>query len=132
MRLLRPYTFFIPKWDLEGPSATPAGAVGVTYARAGSDGGCEPPRPTYDRLGVIAGRSAILLSGTVAIALLMGEPASPISINDQVAAAAGGIANYYDGSNQFPNVVSLFRGGSLCTGSFINPRTILTAIASDT
>jgi hypothetical protein len=37
-----------------------------------------------------------------------------------VAAAAGGIANYYDAGNQFPNVASLFgvRGpetGSQCT-----------------
>src|SRR5262249_13116128 len=29
--------------------------------------------------------------------------------------------------NQFPNVVSLFSGGSFCTGSLINSRTILTA-----
>src|SRR5262249_4076335 len=49
------------------------------------------------------------------------------TINDQVAAAAGGIANYFDAGNQFPNVVSLFNGGSFCTGSLINSRTILTA-----
>src|SRR5262249_41180121 len=48
-------------------------------------------------------------------------------VNDQVAAAVGGIANYYDAGNQFPNVVSLFSGGSFCTGSLINSRTILTA-----
>ena len=82
--------------------------MGVTYARAGSNGGCEPPRSSYRRLGVIARRSAILLSGTAAIALSIAQPASAISINDQVAAAAGGIANYYDAGNQFPNVVSLF------------------------
>jgi trypsin len=40
---------------------------------------------------------------------------------------AGGIANYFDAGNQFPNVVSLFSGGSFCTGSLINSRTILTA-----
>src|SRR5262245_49723649 len=57
--------------------------------------------------------------------MLAGEPARAISINDQVAAAAGGIANYFDAGNQFPNVVSLFSGG--CTGSLINSRTILTA-----
>ena len=101
--------------------------MGVTYACAGSNGGCEPPRPAYGRLGVIARRSAILLSGTAAVALSMAQPASAISINDQVAAAAGGIANYYDAGNQFPNVVSLFSGGSFCTGSLINSRTILTA-----
>ena len=101
--------------------------MGVTYARAGSDGGCEPPRPSRGRLGLIACRSAILLSGTAAIAFSMAQPASAISINDQVAAAAGGIANYYDAGNQFPNVVSLFSGGSFCTGSLINSRTVLTA-----
>src|ERR1700736_6328590 len=34
---------------------------------------------------------------------------------------------HYDAGNQFPNVVSLFSGGSFCTGSLINSRTILTA-----
>jgi outer membrane autotransporter protein len=77
---------------------------------------------------VIARRAAILLSGTAAIALSMAQPASAISINDQVAAAAGGIANYFDAGNQFPNVVSLVdAAGSFCTGSLINSRTILTA-----
>ena len=62
------------------------------------------------------------------MALSITQPASAISINDQVAAAAGGIANYYDAGNQFPNVVSLFNAaGSFCTGSLINSRTILTA-----
>jgi len=74
--------------------------VGVTCC-AWSNGGCEPPRPAYDRLGVIARRSAILLSGTAAIALSIAQPASAISINDPVAAAAGGIANYYDSTNQW-------------------------------
>jgi outer membrane autotransporter protein len=109
--------------------------MGVAYARAGSNGGCEPSRSSYRRLGVIARRSAILLSGTAAIALTLVKPASAIVINDQVAAAAGGIANYYDAGNQFPNVVSLFSTGvpgvttpgSQCTGSLINSRTILTA-----
>src|SRR4249920_532960 len=102
--------------------------MGVTCACAGNNGGGEPPRPAYGRLGVIARRSAILLSGTAAIALSMAQPASAISINDQVAAAAGGIANYYDAGNQFPNVVSLVNAvGSFCTGSLINSRTILTA-----
>jgi secreted trypsin-like serine protease len=62
------------------------------------------------------------------MALSINQPASAISINDQVAAAAGGIANYYDAGNQFPNVVSLVNAaGSFCTGSLINSRTILTA-----
>ena len=106
--------------------------MSVTYARGGSNGGCESPRPS---LGVIARRSASLLSGTAAIALSIAQPASAISINDQVAAAAGGIANYFDAGNQFPNVVSLFSENfpgfptptSFCTGSLINSRTILTA-----
>ena len=102
--------------------------MGVTYARAGSNGGCEPPTSPDRRWGAIARRSAILLSGTAAIALSIAQPASAISINDQVAAAAGGIANYFDAGNQFPNVVSLVDAvGSFCTGSLINSRTILTA-----
>src|SRR5262249_15193799 len=75
-------------------------------------------------LGAIVRRSAILLSGTAAVALSMGQPASAIVINDQEAAAVGGIANYYDQNNQFPNVGSLNSG---CTGSLINSRTVLTA-----
>ena len=91
-------------------------------------GGCEPPTSSARRWGAIARRSAILLGGTAAMALSIAQPASAISINDQVAAAAGGIANYYDAGNQFPNVVSLFNAaGSFCTGSLINSRTILTA-----
>src|SRR5262249_7232934 len=90
-------------------------------------GACRPSALSDKRLGAIARRSAILLSGTAAIALAIPQPAAAISINDQVAAAAGGIANYFDAGNQFPNVVSLFNGGSFCTGSLINSRTILTA-----
>ena len=71
-----------------------------------------------------------LLSGTATLALAIAQPAGAIVINDQVAAAAGGIANYYDAGNQFPNVVSLFsstQNSSSCTGSLVNSRTILTA-----
>ena len=98
-------------------------------ARGGSEaGGREPATSSVRRSGTIARRSAILLGGTAAIALSIAQPASAISINDQVAAAAGGIANYYDAGNQFPNVVSLVNAvGSFCTGSLINSRTILTA-----
>jgi len=103
----------------------------VKPARGGSNaGGCELPTSPDRCSGAIARRSAILLSGTAAIALSIAQPAGAITINDQVA-AAGGIANYYDAGNQFPNVVSLFREnfgvGSVCTGSLINSRTILTA-----
>jgi outer membrane autotransporter protein len=81
-----------------------------------------------DRAGSLRRRLAILLGGTAAVALSIAQPANAIVINDQTAAAAGGIAGYYDQSNQFPYVVSLFSGsGSGCTGSLINSRTILTA-----
>ena len=100
--------------------------MSCTYRR--SDAGSETLRSSDRRLRTIARRSAILLSGTAAIALSIAQPASAISVNDQAAAAAGGIENYYDAGNQFPNVVSLFNaGGSFCTGSLINSRTILTA-----
>jgi secreted trypsin-like serine protease len=102
--------------------------VRVKPARGGSTPGvCGPPTSSARRWGAIARRSAILLGSTAAIALSIAQPVSAISINDQVAAAAGGIANYFDAGNQFPNVVSLFSGGSFCTGSLINSRTILTA-----
>jgi outer membrane autotransporter protein len=113
-----------------------AAVMRVKPARGGSNaGGCEPPTSSDRRSGTIARRSAILLSGTAAIALAIAQPASAISINDQVAASVGGIANYFDAGNQFPNVVSLFSENfpgfptptSFCTGSLINSRTILTA-----
>src|SRR5262245_24601221 len=106
---------------LTGSSGRREGDMRGTYLRG--------PRATssYRRSGAIKRRSAILLSGSAAIALSIAQPAGAISINDQVAAAAGGIANYFDAGNQFPNVVSLFNGASFCTGSLINSRTILTA-----
>jgi len=63
------------------------------------------------------------------------QPRPAISINDPIADAAGGIANYYDKTNEFPSTVSLFSTnpanpsdfGSFCSGSLINARTILTA-----
>jgi outer membrane autotransporter protein len=91
-------------------------------------GACGPSALSDRRSGAIARAAAILLSGTAAVALSMGRPANAIVINDQVAASVGGIANYYDQSNQYPYVVSLFSGsGSGCTGTLINSRTILTA-----
>src|SRR5262247_4500954 len=93
-----------------------AAVMRVKPARGGSNaGGCELPTSPDRCSGAIARRSAILLSGTAAIALSIAQPASAISINDPVAAAAGGIANYYDAGNQFPNVVSLVdAAGSFC------------------
>jgi subtilase-type serine protease len=100
----------------------------VKPASGGSNAdGCDPATSSDRCSGAIARRAALLLSGTAAIALSIAQPANAIVINDQVGAAYGGIANYYDAGNQFPNVVSLFSGGSFCTGSLINSRTILTA-----
>src|SRR5262249_18829658 len=108
-----------------------AAVMRVEPARGGSNaGGCEPPTSSARRSGAIARRSAIRLSGTAAIALSIAQPAGAITINDQVAAAAGGIANYFDAGNQFPNVVRIINpanGNTACTGSLINSRTILTA-----
>jgi len=60
--------------------------------------------------------------------------ARAIVLNDGAALAAGGIANYFDSANAFPNVVELnflsppgSNNGSICTGTLINSRTILTA-----
>src|SRR6516164_10434537 len=93
-------------------------------------GACRLSALSARRSGAIARCSAILLSGTAAIALSIAQPAGAITINDQVAAAAGGIANYFDAGNQFPNVVRIINpanGNTACTGSLINSRTILTA-----
>jgi uncharacterized protein with beta-barrel porin domain len=103
----------------------------VKSGRGGSTGdGCKPPISS-DRHSSTR-RTAMLLGSTAAVALSMAQPTSAITINDQVAAAAGGIENYYDKGNQFPAVVSLFgvsgpETGSQCTGTLINSRTILTA-----
>src|SRR5262245_61356662 len=72
------------------------------------------PRATasYGHSDALKRRSAILLSGTAAIALSIVQPASAIVINDQVATQFGGVANYYDKNNEFPNVVSLFDNSS--------------------
>src|SRR5262245_58742582 len=112
--------------DREGGEGT---EMCVKPASGGSNADCCDPPTSSDRCsGAIARRSATLLGGTAALALSIAQPASAISINDQVAAAAGGIANYYDAGNQFPNVVSLVdAAGSFCTGSLINSRTVLTA-----
>src|SRR5262245_26444294 len=93
-------------------------------------GSCGPSALSDKRSGAIARASAILLSGTAAIALAIAQPANAIVINDQVAASFGGISNYYDQNNQYPYVVSLSSAtssGSQCTGTLINSRTILTA-----
>ncbi|MEP9379219.1 autotransporter domain-containing protein [Aquabacter sp. CN5-332] len=64
-------------------------------------------------------------------------PAFAVNLNDPQAAAVGGIPGWYDQANAYPNVVSFYvppgavptapEGGSNCTGTLINSRTILTA-----
>src|SRR5262249_15365785 len=105
------------------------GKVRVKSGRGRSDGGCEPPRASYKRLGAIARRAAILLGGTAAMALLISQPARAISINDLVVPTLDAASGYYDSTNKYPNVAApvLPSGGTFCTGSLINSRTILTA-----
>jgi Trypsin len=105
----------------------------ATYAHGGRDAGCEPPRLSYRRLGAIACRSAFLLSGTAAIALAASS-AQAIVINDGVVGSnQANVANYYDLTNVYSNVVNPRRLQDddstipWCTGSLINSRTILTA-----
>jgi outer membrane autotransporter protein len=87
---------------------------------------------SYRRSGAIKRRSAILLSGTAAVALAA-SPARAIVINDLVVGAQqSNVKDYYDSTNVYSNVVSLRRlsddsTDSGCTGSLINSRTILTA-----
>jgi subtilase-type serine protease len=77
-------------------------------------------------------RLAFLLGGTAAIALLAGKPAHAITINDLVNPNPTANPNVgVDTSNQFPNVVLVVTETptsiSICTGTLINSRTILTA-----
>ena len=73
----------------------------------------------------------ILAVAACALPGMVGAPddARAVVLNDAAATAAGGITNYYDSTNAFPNVVSIYSPatGSYCTGSLINSRTILTA-----
>jgi len=59
----------------------------------------------------------------------MAGMAQAVSVNDHTASDAGGMANYWDSSNQMQSVVSLYwqSNGSGCTGTLINSRTVLTA-----
>jgi len=69
-----------------------------------------------------------LLGSAAAVAMLAGEPARAISINNQVVPTLDAASGYYDSTNQFPNVgAPLVGSGTFCTGSLINSRTILTA-----
>jgi hypothetical protein len=68
----------------------------VKPGRGGSKGlACRPAISSGGRSHAIARRATILLGGTAAAALAIAQPANAIVINDQTAAAAGGIANYY-------------------------------------
>jgi outer membrane autotransporter protein len=100
--------------------------------RVGLGRGENEPTSSDGRRGAIARRRAILLGGTAAVALAIAQPASAVSINDQVAAAVGGVEDYYDANNQYPTVVAIHipgngANGQTCSGTLINSRTILTA-----
>ena len=61
---------------------------------------------------------------------LMSQAGHAIVLNDNAANDLGGIQDFYDSGNLFPNVVSLFSltsDLSNCTGTLIDSRTILTA-----
>ena len=100
-----------------------------------SNRGCEPPRSSYRRLGVIARRSAILLSGTAAIALA--RPARGRHRDQrQVVRTNGGNEELFRIRPMCTPMSFLCAGFnpdgptkivSGCTGSLINSRTILTA-----
>lgn len=66
---------------------------------------------------------------TVLVMLSVASMAQAISVNDKVAADAGGMANYWDRANTMPSVVSIYSpdNGSGCTGTLINSRTVLSA-----
>ena len=81
-------------------------------ARGGSEaGGCGPAPSSARCWGAIARRSAILLGGTAAIALLISQPVDAISLNVPFATnvLGGDVANYFDSGNQYPNVVWMAR-----------------------
>lgn len=81
--------------------------------------------PSFQSVFGIAG---LALSTLAVLSTAMVLPARAISINDQAAANAGGISNYYDSTNQYPFVAAIvLNGTSNCTGTLINSRTILTA-----
>jgi outer membrane autotransporter protein len=88
---------------------------------------------TVANLSLRARRLTFLLGGAAGVALLVGQPARAITINDDVAAATpGGVSNYWDQGNQYSNVVAIdigLPGGftAPCTGILINARTIVTA-----
>ncbi len=63
-----------------------------------------------------------------AAAFVFSTPSHAVNLRDDVAAGAGGIANYYDTGNLFPAVGNLVNaGGNYCTGTLINARTVMTA-----
>ncbi len=76
-----------------------------------------------------------LLAAVLGALALAGSSGSgrAITIRDDVALSAGGIGNYFDRSNSYPNVVGLFlqaspgNTGENCTGTLIDSRTVLTA-----
>lgn len=68
------------------------------------------------------------LTITLAVLLCSASPVQALHVNDPYNTAVGGVQNWYDHANLYPNVVSIYNSAdSGCTGTLINARTILTA-----
>src|SRR5690606_20924222 len=72
--------------------------------------------------GCIFGRGACV--GLLAAAAGLSAPAGAGTIRDDVAAAAGGLAAYFDSADAWPATVYLTMG---CSGTLIDARTVVTA-----
>ena len=73
---------------------------------------------------------------SILILVLISTNAQAVVINDLIASATpGGISNYYDKNNDFPNVVYLLSEprpiSYMCSGTVINSRAVLTAAHCD-
>jgi hypothetical protein len=91
--------------------------VRVKSGRGSNRVGFEPQTSSCRRSGAIARRSAILLSGTAALALSIAQPARAITIND----AQFNTPQFQNGTDQFPNVVATLKGTEYwCTGALID------------
>ena len=81
-------------------------------------------------------RACVVSGATLAMLLLIegvgGSRVEAITIREDQAPLPGGIQNYWDSTNQFPNVanIGVATGTGVdnqCTGTLINSRTLLTA-----
>src|SRR5262249_4530616 len=113
-----------------GERMQPKSVAGMGRSRGSAVGRDDDVRSFDQRSSPMARWRTALLGSAAAVAMLAGEPARAITINDQVAAGGGRIGRLFCCGKQFANVVSLFSpvfSTSGCTGSLINSRTILTA-----